>query len=158
MQYTLKELRTATGMTQKQFGEYFGIPHRTIQNWEGGQRECPRYLLELMIYKLENEKIDLNSFIEREVWEAAQAKIKERKSSEQQPITRYRKQRGGVVMIAKIGDSANEITPSEQPVPKGYKWQDGSLVTDEAQAEKVRAVFEKWVGKKGKKENNEPLE
>ena len=145
MEYTLKELRTATGMTQKQFGEYFGIPHRTIQNWEGGQRECPGYLLDLMIYKLENEKIDLNSFIEREVWESAQAKIKERKSSEQQPITRYRKQRGGVVMIAKIGDSAKEITPSEQPVPKGYKWQDGALVIDEAQAEKVREVFNKFL-------------
>ena len=144
---TLKELRTATGMTQKQFGEYFGIPHRTIQNWEGGQRECPKYLLELMIYKLKNEKIDLNSFIEREVWEAAQAKIKEKISSEQQPITRDHKQRGGVVMIAKIGDSDKETKSSEQPAPFGYKWQDGALVIDEEQAEKVREVFEKYLHK-----------
>ena len=57
MEYTLKELRTATGMTQKNFGEYFGIPHRTIQNWEGGQSQCPTYLLELMIYKLKQEKM-----------------------------------------------------------------------------------------------------
>ena len=53
---TLKEFRTYTKMTQKQFSEYFGISHRTIQNWEGGQRGCPQYLLELMIYKFENEK------------------------------------------------------------------------------------------------------
>ena len=57
MEYTLKELRTATRMTQKKFGEYFGIPHRTIQNWEGGQSQCPQYLLELMIYKLKNENM-----------------------------------------------------------------------------------------------------
>lgn len=53
----IKELRKTTGMTQKAFAEYFGIPHRTIQNWEGGQNECPHYLLELIEYKLKNEKI-----------------------------------------------------------------------------------------------------
>lgn len=52
---TIKELRTMSGMTQKQFSEYFGIPHRTIQNWEGGQRSCPDYLLNLIKYKLEKE-------------------------------------------------------------------------------------------------------
>lgn len=52
---TIKKLRAATGMSQKAFGEYFGIPHRTIQNWEGGQNKCPEYLLELMRYKLEKE-------------------------------------------------------------------------------------------------------
>lgn len=52
---TIKELRTASGMTQKQFAEYFGIPHRTLQNWEGGQRACPEYLLKLMTYKLKKE-------------------------------------------------------------------------------------------------------
>lgn len=54
---TIKELRTATGMSQRAFGEYFGISYRTIQNWEGGQRNCPTYLLELMKYKLEKEDL-----------------------------------------------------------------------------------------------------
>lgn len=53
----IKELRKKTGWTQKAFGEYFKIPHRTIQDWEGGQRKCSEYLLELMVYKLTNEKI-----------------------------------------------------------------------------------------------------
>jgi DNA-binding transcriptional regulator YiaG len=44
-------------MTQKAFGEYFDIPARSIQNWEGGQRNCPEYLLDLMEYKLKNEGI-----------------------------------------------------------------------------------------------------
>lgn len=52
---TIKELRAATGMSQRAFGEYFDIPHRTIQNWEGGQNKCPAYLLKLMEYKLEKE-------------------------------------------------------------------------------------------------------
>lgn len=57
MKKNIKTLRAATGMSQKAFGEYFGIPHRTIQNWEGGQRECPHYLLDLIEYKLKNEKM-----------------------------------------------------------------------------------------------------
>ena len=54
---TVKQLRALTGMTQQAFAEYFGIPHRTIQNWEGGQRKCPDYLFNLIKYKLENEGI-----------------------------------------------------------------------------------------------------
>ena len=52
---TIKELRKATGMTQKAFAEYFGISKRAIESWEGGKRQCPEYLLNLMIYKLKNE-------------------------------------------------------------------------------------------------------
>lgn len=54
---TAKELRTASGMTQKAFAEYFGISKRAIESWEGGKRECPEYLLSLMEYKLRNEGI-----------------------------------------------------------------------------------------------------
>lgn len=53
---TVKELRSKYGMTQREFAEYFGIPKRTIENWEGGKRQCPQYLLSLMEYKLEKEK------------------------------------------------------------------------------------------------------
>lgn len=31
---TLKEIRTASGMTQMQFADKFLIPRRTYQNWE----------------------------------------------------------------------------------------------------------------------------
>ena len=53
----IKELRKATGMTQKTFSEYLGIPCRTIQNWEIGNRKCPEYLVALNRYKLEQEKV-----------------------------------------------------------------------------------------------------
>ena len=52
---TVKELRTAAGMTQKAFAEYFGVSLRTVESWEGGKRNCLDYVLELMEYKLRKE-------------------------------------------------------------------------------------------------------
>lgn len=52
---TISELRTRAGMSRKQFIEYFGIPYRTIQDWELGNRKCPEYLIDLMEYKLTRE-------------------------------------------------------------------------------------------------------
>ena len=57
---TIKEMRLLTGMSQTKFGEYFGIPKRTIENWESGsssKRKCPDYVIDLMKYKLIKEKI-----------------------------------------------------------------------------------------------------
>ena len=51
-----KIFRERSGMSRTQFAEYFGIPYRTVQNWELGIRACPDYLLNLMQYKLYNEK------------------------------------------------------------------------------------------------------
>ncbi|MDY3918649.1 MAG: helix-turn-helix domain-containing protein [Candidatus Limivivens sp.] len=52
----LMELRKSTGMNRKQFAEYFGIPYRTLQDWELGNRKMPDYLLRLMVYKVEMEQ------------------------------------------------------------------------------------------------------
>jgi DNA-binding transcriptional regulator YiaG len=54
---TIKEMRTASGMTQQQFSEKLQIPKRSIENWEGGKRECPEYLLHLIEYYLKKEKL-----------------------------------------------------------------------------------------------------
>lgn len=54
---TFKEMREQTGMSRKEFTEYFGIPYRTVQSWELGDRTCPDYLLNLMEYKLKKEGI-----------------------------------------------------------------------------------------------------
>ena len=58
---TFKELRQQSGMNKKQFSDYFGIPYRTIQNWEAEVRPCPDYLLNLMQYKLDNEKNNVHN-------------------------------------------------------------------------------------------------
>lgn len=57
----IKELRTQAGMTQKAFAEYFGVSKRAVEEWEGGRRKCPDYLLDLMNYKMYNEGIIKNN-------------------------------------------------------------------------------------------------
>lgn len=54
---TFKELRALTRMTFKAFSEYFGIPSRTLQQWEYGERTPAPYLMDLMVYKLKKENI-----------------------------------------------------------------------------------------------------
>lgn len=43
-----KAIRKASGLTQAAFSERYGIPKRTIENWEGGQRNAPEYVLDLL--------------------------------------------------------------------------------------------------------------
>lgn len=52
----LVDLRESTGMTRKEFCEYFEIPYRTVQDWELGNRKMPDYLLRLMEYKIRMEQ------------------------------------------------------------------------------------------------------
>ena len=54
---TFKELRTLSGMTQAKFAEYFGIPKRTVENWDAEIRTPPRYVTDLMEYKFRKEGI-----------------------------------------------------------------------------------------------------
>ncbi len=52
----LIRLRESTGMTRKEFCEYFEIPYRTVQDWKLGNRKMPDYLLRLMEYKIRMEQ------------------------------------------------------------------------------------------------------
>ena len=45
---TIKEIRSITGLSAQKFGDKYGIPMRTIQNWEYGIRECPPYIQSLL--------------------------------------------------------------------------------------------------------------
>lgn len=57
-QISLKQLRERTGMNRRQFADYFGIPYRTLQEWELGGRRVPDYLLRLMEYKVRIEGLE----------------------------------------------------------------------------------------------------
>ncbi len=52
---TIQELRKKTGLSQSKFAEYFGIPLRTVQEWEQGRRKPPEYIPKLLerIWNLE---------------------------------------------------------------------------------------------------------
>ena len=46
-----------TGLTQEEFGKHMcGIPRRTVQSWEIGERKPPEYVRGLIQYKVESEK------------------------------------------------------------------------------------------------------
>lgn len=47
----IRELREKYGLTRKQFCDALGIPYRTVQAWELGDRSCPLYTY-MMISKL----------------------------------------------------------------------------------------------------------
>lgn len=56
--YSIRNLRKETGMSQEVFAEFFYMPVRTIQNWEtesDSRRTPPEYLVKLMVYKLKKE-------------------------------------------------------------------------------------------------------
>ena len=53
----LKKIRESTGMNRKEFCEYFEIPYMTVTDWELGNRRVPQYLLRLMEYKVQMEKL-----------------------------------------------------------------------------------------------------
>ena len=54
----MKEFRLLTGLSQSKFAEYFGIPVRSLQEWEQGRKNPPSYLLDLMkrVWELENRE------------------------------------------------------------------------------------------------------
>lgn len=51
----IKELREKMGMNRREFCDYYGIPYRTVQDWELEKRELPEYLLRLIKYRAEME-------------------------------------------------------------------------------------------------------
>lgn len=51
----IKAMRAEAGMSQAKFCEYFGIPKRTLEEWERGTRKPPEYLTRLLAYRLSVE-------------------------------------------------------------------------------------------------------
>lgn len=54
---SFQTLYEATGYNIKEFADYFHIPLRTVEDWSCEKRKPTDYLLDLMYYKLKNEKI-----------------------------------------------------------------------------------------------------
>ena len=46
----IKALRKKTGLSQSKFSAKFGIPVRTLQQWEQGISAPPEYLVRMMAY------------------------------------------------------------------------------------------------------------
>ena len=52
----VKKLRESMNMNRRQFCEYYGIPYRTVTDWEAGKRNMPDYVFRLLKYRAEMEK------------------------------------------------------------------------------------------------------
>lgn len=57
----IKEIRESTGMNKKEFAEYFGIPYRTLQDWELGNRKAPDYVYSMIGKIIELTGMDKNN-------------------------------------------------------------------------------------------------
>lgn len=52
---TIREIRESTGLSQSKFCEALGIPLRSLQKWEIGERSCPPYVVELIKYRVQRD-------------------------------------------------------------------------------------------------------
>lgn len=48
----IRLLRMLSDMSQQSFADWLEIPKRSIENWEQGKRQAPRYLMELIKFKV----------------------------------------------------------------------------------------------------------
>lgn len=44
----IKEIRSASGLSQGKFAKEYGIPLGTLHHWETGDRKPPEYVLKLL--------------------------------------------------------------------------------------------------------------
>ena len=66
----IRELRKLTGLSANKFGMRYGIPLRTVQNWELGKTEPPPYVVKLLtrcvLEDVEKEKEEMISKLKGE--------------------------------------------------------------------------------------------
>lgn len=48
MVITIKELRQISGLSRQSFSGKYKIPRRTLEDWEGGKRTPPEYVILLL--------------------------------------------------------------------------------------------------------------
>lgn len=58
----IRHARVKHGLTQQQLADLTGIPKRTIENWEAGQRKCPDYVTKMVVDLL--DQADYKAIVE----------------------------------------------------------------------------------------------
>lgn len=51
----IEEIRKKTGLNRSEFAKFLGIPYRTVQAWELGDRKVADYMIDLIRCKVEYE-------------------------------------------------------------------------------------------------------
>lgn len=55
---TIKDICTEYNISQTALAKRFGIPLRTVQDWHGGRRVPPEYVVQMMVELLEKDKAE----------------------------------------------------------------------------------------------------
>ena len=55
---TIKEIMEYSGLSQAKFSEKYGIPKRSLENWESGSRKCPDYVISLLERAVKSDMIN----------------------------------------------------------------------------------------------------
>ena len=64
----IKEIRKKVGLSQKNFSEQYGIPVRTIEEWESGRRTPPEYVVRMLAYYVAEHQLYKNEILaEKEI-------------------------------------------------------------------------------------------
>lgn len=59
-----RALRKKTGLSMQKFGDKYGIPFRTVQDWERDMRTPPEYVYELLKFKVEYDLTEFRKGVE----------------------------------------------------------------------------------------------
>lgn len=62
----LKLLREQVGFSMRDFAIFLGVPKRTIENWEYGISKPPRYVIDLIVYKVQHELVRFEDQIQHD--------------------------------------------------------------------------------------------
>lgn len=54
--FLIRAIRYYSGLNRNEFCDWLDIPYRTLQEWERGGRVMPKYVLNLIAYKVRMEK------------------------------------------------------------------------------------------------------
>ncbi len=50
------QIRKSTGLNRTDFCEYYGIPYKTVTDWEHGVRHAPEYVVRFLAYYVKMHK------------------------------------------------------------------------------------------------------
>ena len=56
--FNFKKLRAISGMTQAKFAQEYGVPPRTLEKWDTGERTPPPYVIELLAANVITELVE----------------------------------------------------------------------------------------------------
>ena len=58
MELKIKDIRERSGLSRGEMCKLLGVPYRTLQNWELGERIPPEYLVELIDFRVRHRELD----------------------------------------------------------------------------------------------------